>query len=162
MDPATNPFAPGAGNQPPELTGRGAVLAEAAVVLDRLRRRMVDRSQILIGLRGVGKTVLLNRIDKMARERGFYSAILEAPEKRSLADIRAPELRKLLLQLDLLEGAKEHRQTGARRTAGLCQCLQDIDRRRRTWDRRVASGFAEESSRGRLRCRFAAIGGIDG
>lgn len=107
MDPAINPFAPGAGNQPRELTGRGAVLAEAAVVLDRLRRRMVDRSQILIGLRGVGKTVLLNRIDKMARERGFYSAILEAPEKWSLADILAPELRKLLLQLDLLEGAKD-------------------------------------------------------
>ena len=107
MNPAINPFAPGAGNQPPELTGRGAVLAEAEIVLERLRRRLVDRSQILVGLRGVGKTVLLNRIDKMARDRGFYSAILEAPENRGLADILAPELRKLLLQLDMLEGAKD-------------------------------------------------------
>ena len=107
MDPAINPFAPGAGNQPPELTGRGVVLAETAVILERLRRRYSDRSQILIGLRGVGKTVLLNRIDKMARDKGFHSAILEAPENRNLAEILAPELRRLLLQLDMLEGAKD-------------------------------------------------------
>jgi hypothetical protein len=107
MDRAANPFAPGAGNQPPELTGRTLVLEETKITLKRLQRRMPDRSQILIGLRGVGKTVLLNRIDKIARDYGFYSALLEAPEGKRLAEILAPEMRRLLLQLDTLEGAKE-------------------------------------------------------
>ena len=107
MDRGSNPFAPGAGNQPPELTGRDNVLEDARVTLERLQRRLSDRSQILIGLRGVGKTVLLNRIDKMARDKGYHSVILEAPENKTLVEILAPELRRLLLQLDMMEGAKD-------------------------------------------------------
>ncbi len=107
MDMATNPFAPGAGNQPPELTGRDSVLENTRVTLERLKNRRPDRSQMLIGLRGVGKTVLLNRVDSMAREAGFLTAIVEAPEGRTLAEILAPELRRILLQLDLVAGAKD-------------------------------------------------------
>lgn len=68
---------------------------------------MPDRSQILIGLRGVGKTVLLNRIDKIARDEGCHSVLLEAPEGKPLSELLAPELRRILLQIDLLEGAKD-------------------------------------------------------
>ena len=106
MDMASNPFAPGAGSQPPELTGRETILESARVTLDRLKHRLSDRSQILIGLRGVGKTVLLNRIEGLAREQGFETAFLEAPEGLGLPQILAPELRKLLLRLDLIEGTK--------------------------------------------------------
>ena len=122
MDRGSNPFAPGAGNQPPELSGRGFVLAEAAVTLDRMRRRFHDRSQMLIGLRGVGKTVMLNRIDTMARERGFHSIILEAPENKTIAEILIPEVRRLLLQLDLLAGAKDK----AKRALGALRAFASV------------------------------------
>ncbi len=107
MDVAANPFSPGAGSQPPELTGREGALESARITLSRLKARLPDRSLLLVGLRGVGKTVLLNRIEAMARENGFYSAILEAPEDKKLAGILAPELRKLLLQLDTIQAGKE-------------------------------------------------------
>lgn len=107
MDLARNPFAPGAGTQPPELTGRAAVLEMALVTLQRIKARRTDRSCLLIGLRGVGKTVLLNRIEGLARENGYQSVMLEAPEERRLAELLAPAMRRLLLQLDLMEGAKE-------------------------------------------------------
>ncbi len=66
---------------------------------------------MLVGLRGVGKTVLLNRIDRQVREAGFHTAFLEAPEGIRLADLLAPEIRKLLLQIDTLEGAKTKMRT---------------------------------------------------
>ncbi len=107
MDPARNPFAPGAGTQPPELTGRDQVLADVRVTLQRIRERRSDRSKLLVGLRGVGKTVLLNRIDAAAREWGFHSVMLEAPEDKPLADLLVPAVRRILLQLDRAAGAKD-------------------------------------------------------
>lgn len=107
MERGSNPFSPGAGSQPPELTGRDAILDNARVILTRLKNQHPDRSQMLIGLRGVGKTVLLNRVDGLARSLGCYSAMIEAPENKRLAELLAPELRRLLLQMDLLQGAKE-------------------------------------------------------
>jgi hypothetical protein len=107
MDPARNPFSPAAGAQPPELAGRAAVLERAQVVLQRVRARRHDRSCLLVGLRGVGKTVLLNRIDAMSRENGFESVILETPEDRPLAELLATNLRRVLLRLDRIEGAKQ-------------------------------------------------------
>jgi Cdc6-like AAA superfamily ATPase len=62
MDPRANPYAPGAGTPPPELAGRDDIIERAAVALDRIRGGRAARSLILYGLRGVGKTVLLNRI----------------------------------------------------------------------------------------------------
>jgi Cdc6-like AAA superfamily ATPase len=62
MDPRKNPYAPG-GTPPPELAGRDDLIERAAIALDRVRARQATRSLILRGLRGVGKTVLLNRIE---------------------------------------------------------------------------------------------------
>lgn len=99
MDPTTNPFAPGAGTQPPELAGRDQVIEDAAVALGRTRVGRSARSQMLLGLRGVGKTVLLNRIAELASEQGYLTVYLESPESRRLAGLLVPPLRKLLFQL---------------------------------------------------------------
>src|SRR5436309_297231 len=66
MNPTANPFAPGAGTQPPELAGRERIIAEATVALGRVKLGRPSKSQMLLGLRGVGKTVLLNRIAAIA------------------------------------------------------------------------------------------------
>lgn len=106
MDPRTNPYAPGAGTPPPELAGRDALLERASVALDRIRNGLAARSLILWGLRGVGKTVLLNQIRLDAEARGFISARIEAPEGRSLPATLVPALRAALLRLDRLEAMK--------------------------------------------------------
>ena len=62
MDPIRNPFVPGAGTPPPELAGRADILEKARITLARIHRGLASKSFMLIGLRGVGKTVLLNRI----------------------------------------------------------------------------------------------------
>ena len=62
MDRRTNPYAPGLGTPPPELVGRDALIEDAAIALDRLRGGLAAKSILMIGLRGVGKTVLLNRL----------------------------------------------------------------------------------------------------
>lgn len=107
MDPIKNPFAPGAGTQPPEMAGRDKILADATIALGRIKLGRQARSQILLGLRGVGKTVLLNRIDEIAVDTGYESVILEAPEDRRLAQMLVPPLRALLLRLSRLERSKD-------------------------------------------------------
>jgi hypothetical protein len=107
MDPTRNPFTPSAGRQPPELAGREAVLERAEITLRRVKSGRHDRSALLIGLRGVGKTVLLNRIYEMAEKEAFQTAYLEAPENKALAEILAPPLRQILLRLDLRKGAAD-------------------------------------------------------
>ncbi len=107
MDAALNPFAPGAGTQPPELTGRDLNLEHARVTLERIKNGRLSRSSLLIGLRGVGKTVLLNRIKKMAELTGYYSVFIESPEATPVAELLAPYLRQILLQIDLVQGAKD-------------------------------------------------------
>ena len=106
MDPRINPYAPGAGTPPPELAGRDALLERASIALDRIRNGLAARSLILWGLRGVGKTVLLNQIRLDAEVRGFISARIEAPEGRSLPATLAPALRAALLRLDRLGAVK--------------------------------------------------------
>jgi hypothetical protein len=104
MDRRTNPFAPGAGLQPPDLAGRDKLLAEASIDMDRVLDGRPTKGMILLGLRGVGKTVLLNRLHGMAREKGFRTAKVEAPEDGMLAQLLAPELREVLYSLDLKAG----------------------------------------------------------
>jgi hypothetical protein len=106
MDPRINPYAPGAGTPPPELAGRDALIEEAAVALDRIRARRSSRSIILYGLRGVGKTVLLNRFRLDAEARGLESIQIEAPEGRSLPAMLGPAIRALLLRLSHVEAGK--------------------------------------------------------
>jgi hypothetical protein len=102
MDPVRNPYAPGAGSQPPELAGREGLLDAAAVALDRVRAGRYERSFIAVGLRGVGKTVLLNRVRELAEQRSFRIAFVEAREDQPLALLLMPHLRRLLLDLDRL------------------------------------------------------------
>ncbi len=100
MDPRHNPYAPGAGANPPELAGREAILEAADVALARTVRGRHAKGLILLGLRGVGKTVLLNRIDEMARKEGYETVLVEAPEGRRLPEILVPPLRRVLMRLD--------------------------------------------------------------
>lgn len=101
MDPRINPFSPGAGSPPPKLAGRSALLQEAGLALDRMRRGLHTRSMVLVGLRGTGKTVMLNRIEALARQDGALTVVLEAGEERSLAELLAPALRQILYRLGL-------------------------------------------------------------
>ena len=107
MDAAQNPFAPGAGTQPPELTGREENLKRAKIILERIMSGRPERSSLLIGLRGVGKTVLLNRIQKLADSAGYQTAFIESPEEKNLAALLVPYLRQILLRIDLIENTKE-------------------------------------------------------
>jgi len=102
MDPRTNPYAPGAGSIPPELAGREEIIEKAAIALDRFRSGLSARSLLLIGLRGVGKTVLLTRISQETEARGFITVSIEAPEKRSLPALLIPSLRTSLFKLDAI------------------------------------------------------------
>src|SRR6476469_3957561 len=84
MDPVRNPYAPGAGQRPPELAGRDTELDGFEVVLERVARSRPERSMVLIGLRGVGKTVLLNAMRSAAVRRGWGTGKLEARPGQSL------------------------------------------------------------------------------
>jgi len=102
MDPRTNPYSPGAGNPPPELVGRDELIEKVSVELDRCRNGLSHRSFLMVGLRGVGKTVLLNRLATDAEVNHFAVVSIETPEKRSLPALLAPPLRSTLLKLDSL------------------------------------------------------------
>lgn len=106
MDPVHNPFAPGAGSQPPELAGRDEILSDAKTALQRILVGRHDKSQILLGLRGTGKTVLLNKIELIAEEEGHLTAFVEAPEDGTLVDLLYPQLHNVLRKLSLVETAR--------------------------------------------------------
>jgi hypothetical protein len=84
MDPVRNPYAPGAGQRPPELAGRDGELAAFDVALERVAKSRPERSIVLTGLRGVGKTVLLNAMRSAAVRRGWGTGKLEARPDQSL------------------------------------------------------------------------------
>src|SRR3712207_8142632 len=84
MDPVRNPYAPGAGQRPPELAGRDAELGAFDVVLERIAHGRPERSLVLTGLRGVGKTVLLNQLRSAAISRGWGTGKIEARPEQSL------------------------------------------------------------------------------
>lgn len=105
MDPIENPFSPGAGSPPPELAGRDEIITQAKVLLGRTLAHRSEKSLMLTGLRGVGKTVLLNEIERNARNMGFRTIIVEAHEEKTLAALLAPHIRTLLFEIDRLAGA---------------------------------------------------------
>ena len=105
MDKIKNPFSPGAGSPPPELAGREAILELARVLLGRVKAGRPEKSLLLTGLRGVGKTVLLNEVERLAQATGYRTILVEAHEGKSLAVLLAPHLRRLLFDLDRLAGA---------------------------------------------------------
>lgn len=131
MDPVRNPYAPGAGTPPPELAGRDELIEAARIALERTRLRMPAKSLLLVGLRGVGKTVLLDHIREKAEGVGIHTLRIEAPEQRSLPALLAPQLRQALLRLSRQEKAKELAQRGLKALAGFAKALkvkyQDIE-----------------------------------
>ncbi len=124
MDPRTNPYAPGAGTQPPELAGRDEIIEKAAIALDRFREGRAARSLLLIGLRGVGKTVLLTRIAQQTESRGFVVVTLEASEKRSLPALLIPSLRTALLKLDKIAAAGDLAKKALRALGGFVSAMK--------------------------------------
>lgn len=131
MDPVKNPYAPGAGTPPPELAGRGDLRETVRVALERVRAGRSSKSILMVGLRGVGKTVLLDRLRDDAEALGMQTLRIEAPEGRSLPAILAPQLRLALLRLSRNEQAKELAQRALRGLAGFAKALkvkyQDIE-----------------------------------
>ena len=124
MDPIRNPYAPGAGTQPPELAGRHAILESAQIALERTRIGRSAKSFMLVGLRGVGKTVLLSLIREQAEKSGIYVLSIEAPESQSLPSILAPLLYTALLKLSRRSAAKELAQRALRGLAGFVKALK--------------------------------------
>lgn len=106
MDPRRNPYAPGAGTPPPELAGRDEIIERASIALDRIAHGRAARSLILYGLRGVGKTVLLQRISTLAEAEGQTTVVIESPEGRSLPSVLGPALRVGLIKMSRTEAAK--------------------------------------------------------
>ena len=106
MEAVRNPYAPGAGANPPELAGRDAILREAEIALERHRLGRPNQSIILSGLRGTGKTVLLNRLEERALEMGVTVVSIEASDIRPLPVILVPQLRAALIEISRREAAK--------------------------------------------------------
>lgn len=124
MDPIRNPFAPGAGTPPPELAGRDALRQSLHVALQRSRLSRPAKSAMLVGLRGVGKTVLLDRVRLDAESEGIHTIRMEAPEGRSLPALLAPQLRQALLRLSQIKKAKDKAIRGLRALAGFASKLK--------------------------------------
>jgi hypothetical protein len=106
MDAVRNPFAPGAGSRPPELAGRETIIQDAQIAIQRALLGKPSRSQMLLGLRGVGKTVLLNKIEEMAETAGHMTSSIEAPEGKALSELLVPKINQALRKLSTLQNAK--------------------------------------------------------
>jgi hypothetical protein len=131
MDAATNPFAPGAGTPPPELAGRDELLASVRISIARVRAGRAAKSVLMIGLRGAGKTVLLDRMRDDAEAVGIHTLRIEAPEDRSLPGLLAPELRRALLRMSREDRARDLATRALRALAGFVKAFkvkyQDIE-----------------------------------
>lgn len=114
MNPIKNPFSPGAGSPPPELVGRDPVLNQARILLGRVKVGRSEKSLLLTGLRGVGKTVLLNEIERVARAEDYRTVSFEAHENKPLGPLIAAHLRPLLFDLDRMAGAGDKAKRGLR------------------------------------------------
>ena len=131
MDPVANPFAPGAGTPPPELAGRDELRETVRIAIERVRRGLPAKSVLMVGLRGVGKTVLLDRMGDDAESAGVHTIRVEAPEHRSLPAMLAPQLRQALLRLSRNAQAKDLAVRALRGLTGFAKALkvtyQDIE-----------------------------------
>lgn len=124
MDPVNNPYAPGAGTPPPELAGRRELQEAVRIALERVRAGRPAKSILMVGLRGVGKTVLLDKLRADAEAAGMQTLRVEAPENRSLPAILAPQLRQALLKLSRNEHARDLAQRALRGLAGFAKGLK--------------------------------------
>ncbi len=124
MDPRRNPYSPGAGTPPPELAGRGDLVERAAIALDRIRDGRSARSFVFYGLRGVGKTVLINKVRQEGEGRGLSCVWMEAPEERSLPALLAPALRAALLKLSRGRALRAKLEGSLKALAGFAQAMK--------------------------------------
>ena len=124
MNPIRNPFSPGAGTPPPELAGRDTLRETVHIALERSRIGRPAKSVMLVGLRGVGKTVLLDRMRDDAEAAGIHTLRLEAPEGRSLPALLAPQLRQALLRLSQIEKARDLAVRALRALTGFAKGLK--------------------------------------
>jgi hypothetical protein len=124
VDPIRNPYAPGAGTPPPELAGRDEIRSTALIALQRAKIGRPGKSIIMVGLRGVGKTVLLDRILDDAEAIGVRALRIEAPENRSLPSMLAPQLRSAMLRLSAGGTAGELARRALRGLAGFVRALK--------------------------------------
>ncbi len=105
MKSAHNPYNPGAGAPPPELAGRDSLIKQARLAIERAQAGRPAKSFIMLGLRGVGKTVLLNEFEQIAESLGCQTAMLETDATKPLAHQLAPQLHRILLRLDRIKKA---------------------------------------------------------
>ncbi|MDV2726433.1 ATP-binding protein [Pseudomonas aeruginosa] len=124
MDPVCNPYSPGAGTPPPELAGRDQLRERVRQSIGGIRVGRPAKSVILVGVRGVGKTVLLNQMLRDAEASGNLAVYVESSEYRSLPAILAPQLRLALLRLSCIVPAKNAAITGLRALAGFAKALE--------------------------------------
>ena len=99
MEASRNPYAPGAGTPPPTLAGRDALLNSAKIAFERVQRGRPAKSFIAVGLRGVGKTVILNEVQQIAEAKNLQSIYIEAYDEIKLPNALAKALRPVLLRL---------------------------------------------------------------
>ena len=124
MNPLDNPFAPGAGVPPPELAGRDRLLESIHVSSERARRGLAARSALLLGVRGVGKTVLLDRVHREAQGAGFATIMIEAAERSALPALLAAELHGVLLRLSRQRKMRDMASRALRVLAGFVSALK--------------------------------------
>ena len=124
MDPIASPYSPGAGTPPPELSGRDELREKVRIALERVRRGRPAKSVLMVGLRGVGKTVLLDQMREDAESTGIQTMRIEAPEDRSLPAILAPQLRLALIRLSRHEQAGDLARRALRGLAGFVGALK--------------------------------------
>ena len=124
MERAINPFAPGAGSQPPALVGRRELIDNVGIAIKRAMKGLPAKSLLMVGLRGVGKTVLLDHLRENAEDAGAETLRVEAPERKSLPAILAPELRQALLRISRNAKAKDLAQRALRGLAGFAKALK--------------------------------------
>ncbi|WP_417529303.1 ATP-binding protein [Marinomonas shanghaiensis] len=124
MDPITNPYSPGAGTPPYELAGRDELRNSLNITITRIMRGKPAKSMLLVGLRGVGKTVLLEQMSRDAEIGGSHIIFIEAPENRSLPALISPQLRLALLKLSRLEKSKDAAIRALKALAGFAKSLK--------------------------------------
>lgn len=101
MDATLNPYAPGAGTRPPLLAGRDDLVTNATLALRRAKLGRHGKSFIAVGLRGVGKTVVLNRVQELAEDDDYHVIYIEAHDDSSLANLLVPQLRRTLIKISM-------------------------------------------------------------
>ena len=124
MRPVDNPYTPGAGTPPAELAGRSHILEQAKNAIERAGNKKLAKSLMMLGLRGVGKTVLLNKVDEIAENVGCETAIFEAAPDRSLPEMLTPQLHRLLLKLNRMKAAGAHLKTAFETLRGFASVFQ--------------------------------------